>query len=210
MTVLTPTAHTQDEGRGAQWHRPWGGCGRRPGWASPLTCIYLGARLQEQSKVNCNPRCPSKRTKRKTLTWLKQLDRILLHCRVIVIRSKHHVNRVHKTGHKSKWPFALPRTKYQCLSLSYPKSPDGQVTCNSYRSRSRTDILIELACIKLHSVLSKEDAKNRHNPALWGVCSSLEMMTKCSTLAPSKNLVLLVWCCIYPPSSFVRSCYAKI
>ena len=84
-----------------QWHRPWGGCDRRTGWVSPLTCIYLETGLQEQTKVNCKPRCPSKKTKvkaRHIFNKMKSTDGqnflpgIHLWGRVTVIRSKYHMN----------------------------------------------------------------------------------------------------------------------
>lgn len=85
----------------------------------------------------------------------------------------------------------LAKNKYECFSQSYSKSLDGQVTCKTCRGRSWNDSFIQLALIKLHNVLSKEDAtKNRHNSGLWGFCSPLEIITKYYTL----SIPYKIWC----------------
>lgn len=99
------------EGSADQWQRPSQGCGRKPGRASPLTCIYLGAGLQEQTKVNTKPRCPSKRTKVKLgfpLTRLSQQLNRLLYLDSLTMESYSHQiqplceHTVHKNGQKSE------------------------------------------------------------------------------------------------------------
>lgn len=83
----------------------------------------------------------------------------------------------------------LVKNKYQCFSLSYSKSKL-QVTYKSHQGRFSTDSSIQPHQSSFYDALSKGHGKNRPSPGLWGIFSSLKMITKCYT----HSILHRIWC----------------